>query len=74
MALVTNKIFFGNVFQGCPVLLKKIKELKELKLVVFGHIHATHGIMKQDDVTFVNAAICVGDGYQVKWDPIVVNL
>jgi Icc-related predicted phosphoesterase len=55
------------------VLLKKIKELKDLKLVVFGHIHRAHGMLVQDGVTYVNAAMC-GEGYKIMWDPVVVTI
>lgn len=42
---------------GCPQLLKKIIEIKP-KLHIFGHIHFSHGIFKNDNTTFINASIC----------------
>lgn len=42
---------------GSTALLEKIESLKELKLVVFGHIHGSHGIVKRNGVTYVNASL-----------------
>lgn len=61
----------GNL--GCPVLMNKIKELKDLKLVVCGHIHKAHAIEFKDGIIFVNASICKED-YNIGWEPIVVDL
>jgi hypothetical protein len=43
---------------GCEDLANKIKELKNLKLHVFGHIHYSRGMICKDGVTYVNACIC----------------
>eukprot|EP01115_Flamella_aegyptia_P008683 TRINITY_DN36152_c0_g1_i1.p1 TRINITY_DN36152_c0_g1~~TRINITY_DN36152_c0_g1_i1.p1 ORF type:complete len:206 (+),score=14.41 TRINITY_DN36152_c0_g1_i1:46-663(+) len=59
---------------GCPVLLNRIKELTQLKLVVFGHVHRAHGVTEQFGITFVNAAMCGSEGYTLKWDPITVDI
>lgn len=45
----------GNV--GCQDLLNKIKELKDLKLHCFGHIHEAAGHTKIDGVTYSNACL-----------------
>ncbi len=45
---------------GCQDLRKRVDELKDLKLHVFGHIHDSNGI-HIDQITgkkFINAAIC----------------
>lgn len=47
---------FENV--GCQDLLNRIKQLRELKVHIFGHIHNSSGIMYQDELCFINAAIC----------------
>eukprot|EP01119_Soliformovum_irregulare_P018805 TRINITY_DN5832_c0_g1_i1.p1 TRINITY_DN5832_c0_g1~~TRINITY_DN5832_c0_g1_i1.p1 ORF type:complete len:210 (-),score=19.62 TRINITY_DN5832_c0_g1_i1:20-649(-) len=62
--------------KGCPVLLKKIQEMKHLKLVVFGHIHGAHGMEVRDGVTYVNAAVCgtFEHRYEKQWEPIVVDI
>jgi Icc-related predicted phosphoesterase len=43
---------------GCEALADRIKELNELKLHVFGHIHSGHGIKHDDQkgMTYVNAS------------------
>jgi Icc-related predicted phosphoesterase len=56
---------------GCEDLLKRIKELKNLKLHVFGHIHEEYGTHEQDGVTFVN---CSKGYHPIANPPIVVEL
>lgn len=46
-----------NTQVGCEDLMNKIKQLKDLKLHVFGHIHESHGTVKLQETTFVNASI-----------------
>jgi Icc-related predicted phosphoesterase len=46
---------------GSPELRDRITKLSNLKLHVFGHIHFSHGVFKNGDTTFVNAAICTED-------------
>lgn len=43
---------------GCHDLMDRIKQLKNLKLHVFGHIHCDAGEKNFNGVQFVNAAIC----------------
>lgn len=44
---------------GCSDLMKRIKELKDLDLHFFGHIHHPGGTqLHRDGVSFYNAAIC----------------
>lgn len=44
---------------GCLELTKKIEQLKQLKLHVFGHIHGSNGVQTDTNgVVYVNAAIC----------------
>ena len=56
---------------GCKDLLKRVKELKNLKLHVFGHIHEEYGTHEQDGVTFVN---CSKGYHPVANSPIVVEI
>lgn len=58
---------------GCEELSKKIEELTNLKLHVFGHIHSQYGIAYKSNTTYVNAAICT-EGYEPINAPIVVEL
>lgn len=44
---------------GCELLMNRIKELKDLDLHFFGHIHSPGGTqVHMDGVSFYNAAIC----------------
>jgi len=43
---------------GCEDLSNRIKELKDLKLHLFGHIHGSYGQIKIGDITYINASIC----------------
>ena len=43
---------------GCVDLMYRVKQLKNLKLHVFGHIHGGSGERLVDGVQFVNAAVC----------------
>lgn len=52
-----------GIHAGCEELHKRVFELKDLKLHVFGHLHSGNnkkygGIIKQNGITFINAAIC----------------
>lgn len=42
---------------GCVDLLNRVKELKNLKIHVFGHIHEDSGHVEKDGVHFVNASV-----------------
>jgi Icc-related predicted phosphoesterase len=58
---------------GCEDLTLKLKELKKLKLHVFGHIHESYGTTVRDGVQFVNASIMNGD-YEPVHSPIRIVL
>lgn len=54
---------------GCEQLMNRIKELKDLDLHFFGHIHAPGGTQVHlDGVSFYNAAIC--DECYAPYNPI----
>jgi len=40
---------------GCEYLMGKVKEIKP-QYHIFGHIHASYGLTKIDDTTFINAS------------------
>ena len=42
---------------GSIALCERIKQVRP-RLVVFGHIHESYGVLKQDDITYVNASSC----------------
>lgn len=58
---------------GCPTLLERIKDLKQLKLHVFGHIHEGYGQEEHNGVKYVNASIMDAD-YNPVNKPIVVEI
>lgn len=47
-----------GVYAGCEELVKRIDQLKHLKVHIFGHIHEGYGILKVAGVTYANASIC----------------
>lgn len=57
---------------GCPSLAKKISELPNLKIHVFGHIHEAAGIVEKDGVIYVNAST-LDLYYEVKNSPIILT-
>lgn len=61
-------------YAGCSDLLRRINDLKNLKLHVFGHIHEGYGeFSAPDNPTFVNAS-CVDFNYRPVNKPIVVEI
>lgn len=58
---------------GCADLYKRIFELKDLKLHVFGHIHDMYGTKQIQNITFVNASICT-ERYKPNNAPIVIDI
>jgi Icc-related predicted phosphoesterase len=58
---------------GCEELLKRIKQLPNLKLHAFGHIHCGYGTLEQDGVLFSNGASC-DESYNPRNLPIEIEL
>jgi Icc-related predicted phosphoesterase len=58
---------------GCEELYKRVIELKNLKLHVFGHIHHSYNSMKFNNTWFVNASICT-EQYKPQNKPIIINI
>jgi Icc-related predicted phosphoesterase len=58
---------------GCEELTNKIKELEQLKIHCFGHIHDGYGVFDNGTVKFVNASIC-NEQYKPVNLPIVIDL
>ena len=58
---------------GCADLRDRIKDLKDLKLHVFGHIHRPGMEKGADGITYVNACIC-SERYRADHAPQVVEL
>jgi len=61
-------------FVGDEELLTVVsKELSNLKLHVFGHIHYSYGVINKNDAIFVNASV-VNEGYIVVNKPIIIKI
>lgn len=58
---------------GCPSLLERIKELKQLRLHVFGHIHPGYGTEDHFGIKFVNPSH-MDDDYHPVNKPIIVEI
>jgi Icc-related predicted phosphoesterase len=43
---------------GCAILRNRIRELKNLKAHIVGHIHEGYGQMEENGVQYINACIC----------------
>ena len=61
-----------NKHVGCPQLLQKVLEIKP-KIHCGGHIHEGRGIVKQDNIQFINSSICDED-YKAIHSPIEIVL
>lgn len=63
-----------DLHQGCQDLARRISQLQDLKLHIFGHLHFNGGQkIEQKGVTYVNAAICTED-YHPTNSPIVIDI
>lgn len=58
---------------GCADLRERIKELKDLKVHIFGHIHEEYGDETVDGVRYLNAAI-LDDRYMIAHRPHIFEL
>jgi len=58
---------------GCEELRKRVDELKELKLHVFGHIHSSSNTQTINGVQFINASV-LNESYEVIYPPRIVTL
>lgn len=58
---------------GCLDLAKRIKELPNLKLHIFGHIHFSYGVKKIGDTTFINASL-MDEEYNLTNSPIIIKI
>jgi Icc-related predicted phosphoesterase len=58
---------------GCEDLSARIKNLKQLKLNVFGHIHAGYGTEMHNGVQYVNACSC-NETYFPENPPITIAI
>ena len=70
-----DTIGFGGMSVGCEDLMKRIEEIKP-KIVVFGHIHESHGYIFDGNTHYINASVLDGRyifknrPLNVEWDPV----
>jgi Icc-related predicted phosphoesterase len=62
----------GGVLTGSKSLLNRIKELKDLKYCISGHIHEQYGKVKYDNVEFINASL-LEEKYRLINTPIIID-
>lgn len=55
----------GKMNLGCPYLREELKRIQP-RLHVFGHIHASHGMLRTSETQFINAAIVGGPDFEVR--------
>jgi Icc-related predicted phosphoesterase len=58
---------------GDPELRNRMRELPDLRLHAFGHVHGAHGTVERDGVTFVNVAL-MGHLGDLAWQPTVLRI
>jgi len=58
---------------GCFDLLNRLKQLEQLKVHCFGHIHGCYGIFKREGIQFINASNC-DETYELVNQPIIIDL
>lgn len=69
---ILDMTYRGGVV-GCVDLMNRIKELKSLKLCIFGHIHEDAGYLFKDGVHFVNASV-LNLNYQLQNKPQIFEI
>ncbi len=63
-----------DLHQGCADLLQRVKELKQLKAHIFGHLHLNGGKTQvENGVIFGNASICT-EAYTPTNSPLVIEI
>ena len=58
---------------GDPELLQRCRELPELRLVCFGHIHGAYGMEEREGVLYVNASLMGLEG-ELEHQPVALRL
>jgi len=69
---ILDMTMYGGVV-GCVDLLNRIKELKNLKIHCWGHIHEDYGYVFKDGIHFVNASV-LNIRYQLQNKPQIFEI
>jgi Icc-related predicted phosphoesterase len=64
---------YHGEWMGDHDLLKTVRDRVKPKLHIFGHIHHSHGVMKDDNTVYVNGSL-TGADRKPAFDPIVVEI
>ncbi len=71
---------YSSMHVGCEQMIRRVKELPNLKLHIFGHIHGAYGVVKKEmwgihgqPVIFANASVC-NEKYQAVNAPLVFEV
>lgn len=67
----TGGLSIQNV--GCEALAERIKDLPQLALHIFGHIHECHGHIVKNNIQYVNASF-LNDRYVPTFPPVIIDL
>lgn len=62
-----------NLRTGDKFLSQRLKELKDIKLHLHGHIHAAHGVMRHGNLVTVNSSIC-DQKYKATQNPHIIEI
>ena len=64
-----------NGHQGCKDLLARVKQLKDLKCNIFGHLHSdtNNNVEEHFGVKFINASV-LNNQYKMFNSPVVIDL
>lgn len=68
---IMDEVYCEHV--GCYDLAMRVKQLKDLKLHLFGHIHPRYGQEQIGNTLFVNASL-VNDYNQIINEPIILDI
>jgi len=63
----------GTINLGCPHLREELKRIRP-RLHVFGHVHASHGILETSGTLYINAAIVGGPDFDVRHRPTTIKV
>jgi Icc-related predicted phosphoesterase len=63
----------GDINLGCPYLLEAVKRIRP-RLHVFGHVHASHGVNKNQATHYINASIVGGHEFAVCHTPTNIKM
>ena len=70
---ILDQTYYGGENVGCEELYKRVKQLDQLIIHSFGHIHEAFGVEEVGGVHFINASTCTLQ-YNPTNSPVVVDL